>query len=147
MPSYVQDAYLESEILQADGCRLVQMLYRSAIEAIAKARVHLRSNEIRERSREITKAQEIVNELAQSLDHSAGGSISRNLAELYAYLQQLLIEANFKQVETPLAEAGALLETLLEAWERCNSATLAAPSYGASTWDASYEHVPVDCVG
>lgn len=119
MPSYsVGDTYLENEILQAEGCRLVQLLYRSAVEAIDKARGHLRANEIQLRSREITKAQEIVNELAQSLDHSAGGDISQNLAELYDYVQRLLMDGNFNQSEAPLAEAQSLMQVLLDGWEQ-----------------------------
>ena len=132
MPVYsVEDTYLENEILQAEGCRLVQILYRSAVEAVDKARGYLRTNDIQLRSREITKAQEIVNELAQSLDHSAGGSISQNLAELYDYIQRLLMDGNFKQSEAPLAEAQSLLEVLLDGWEKCADAI--EPTHVVST--------------
>ena len=66
-------------------------------------------------SRHITKAASILNELACSLDHSKGAAISRPLAELYDYVQHLLIDANFKQIEEPLAEAEQLLTQLDEA--------------------------------
>ena len=112
-------AYVENEILQADPIRLIQMLYRGAIEAVAKARGHLREANIQDRSRQITKAAEIINELTLSLDREKGGEIAANLAELYDYLQRLLQDANFRQVEEPLAEAGRLLSTLQEAWAQC----------------------------
>jgi flagellar protein FliS len=147
MASYIQDAYWENDVLEADGCRLVELLYRAAVEAIAQARVHLERGEIQARSRQITKAQEILNELAVSLDHAAGGELSRTLAELYDYLQRLLIEANFKQADPPLAEAQALLTTILEGWEQCSSQASLSVAYAPPVWESAYEPVPLDCLG
>src|SRR5580704_14542782 len=94
----IYEKYLENEILGADPLKLVRALYRGAIDAIALARVHLRKGAIRERSRQITKALQIVHELLRSLDHTVGASISRPLAELYVYMTHRLIEANAKQI-------------------------------------------------
>ena len=110
-------AYLETEILQADPVELVRLLYRGALGAVTKARQHVRENDIRARSRQITKASEILNELATSVDVEKGGGIATNLLELYDYMQRLLLEANFKQVEGPLVELEKLLATVLEGWE------------------------------
>lgn len=114
-----QQTYLENEILQADPLELVRILYRAALEAVGKARGHVRNNEIRERSRQITKASEIINELTLSVNRERGGEIAANLVELYDYMQRLLVEANFHQTEAQLIEMEALLSTLLEAWENC----------------------------
>lgn len=111
-------AYVEHEILQADPIRLVQLLYRGALEAVGKARVHLGQGNIKERSQQITKAADILNELTLSLDRERGGEIAANLAELYDYLQRRLQDANFRQAEDPLIEAERLLSTLLEAWDQ-----------------------------
>lgn len=119
MSIYARQAYWENEILQADPLQLVRILYRSALEAVRKASVHLREGDIRARSAQITKAGEILNELAMSVNLEQGGDIARNLIELYDYMQRLLQEANFRQVEPPLAELENLLGTLLDAWERC----------------------------
>src|SRR6266852_2934916 len=116
MPNPIHDAYLEAEVLGADPVKLVTILYRAAIEAVGTARRHLKAGAIRERSRQLTKASEIIHELMRSLDHNQGGEISRSLAELYAYMQTQLIEANTKQVDPPLAEVEKLLSTLLEGW-------------------------------
>jgi len=129
--------YLEAEVLNAEPLKLVVMLYRAAIEAVAAARRHVRQGNIRERSGSITRAMEIVNELALSLNHAAGGVISRNLAELYAYVQTRLIEANTQQTEPPLAEVETLLSTLLEAW--CSAAPNTAPE------PHTPEYAPVSC--
>lgn len=119
-------AYVENEIMQADPLQLVQMLYRGALQAVTKARHYLREGDILARSRQVTKASEIINELTLSLDHERGGDIARNLVELYDYMQRLLQDANFRQVEPPLAELESLLGTLLEAWEQCDPS--AAPA-------------------
>jgi flagellar protein FliS len=117
--------------------QLTVMLYRAAIDSIAAARRHVRAGEIKERSRRINKALEIISELTQSLNHEDGGEISRNLAGLYAYMQRRLIDANLEQAEPPLAEVEGLLSTLLEAW--CAAAPAASPVKTES------EYAPVNC--
>ncbi|HME07302.1 MAG TPA: flagellar export chaperone FliS [Bryobacteraceae bacterium] len=112
-------SYLENEIMSADPLKLVELLYRGAIGAIHSARVHLVKREIRQRSKAITKAQLIVIELAQSLDPKHDPNLTAQLARLYQYIGQLLVDANVRQQDAPLAEASQLLNTLLEAWEQC----------------------------
>jgi flagellar secretion chaperone FliS len=112
-------SYLENEVLSADPIKLVLLLYRGAIDAIYSARQHLAKREIRERSKAITKAQLIIFELARSLDLEKGGSVAKELARLYQYIAQRLVDANVHQQDAPLAEASALLTTLLEGWDLC----------------------------
>ena len=57
----------------------------------------------------------IIAELNGSLNHSVGGEISRNLANLYDYMRQRLA-GNMRQQDAPLAEVETLLSTLAEAW-------------------------------
>lgn len=106
--------YLEQEVRSADPLKLVQMLYRGAIEAVSAARAHLRAGSIRERSRQIDKALAIVHELLRSLDPQY--EIAKPLGGLYAYMTRRLIEANARQADEPLAEVERLLATLLEGW-------------------------------
>jgi flagellar secretion chaperone FliS len=108
--------YLETEAFSADPLTLVCMLYRGAIEAIGRARRHLKDRQILERSREIMRAMEILRELSRSLDPQHD-QISRPLRDLYAYMQARLIEANSQQIDPPLAEVEQVLSTLLEGWK------------------------------
>jgi flagellar protein FliS len=119
MRSKAYENYLEQEVMTADPLTLVRLLYRGALDAIAGARRRLESGDIGGRSREVTKALAIVAELARSLDHQRGGEVSRALAELYDYVERLLIGANAQQTEAPLAEAERIMATLLEAWQGC----------------------------
>jgi flagellar protein FliS len=109
MGQSIYDRYIENEVLGANPAKLVMILYRAAIDAIAAARVNVRNREIRERSTRITKASGIIHELLNTLNHAEGGEISRKLAELYVYMQTRLNEANAAQTE-------GLLRTLLEGW-------------------------------
>ena len=113
------DNYLESEILSADPVELVALLYRACLESLGAARRCLYDGDIPGRVRSITKASAILAELTCSLDRENGGEIAENLAELYDYLQRLILDANFKQLDTPLAEAEELLTTLYEGWAAC----------------------------
>jgi flagellar protein FliS len=116
MANTTYDTYLETEILGADPVSLVHILYRGAIEAVGEARRYLAAGAIRERSRKVTKAWEIIHELTISLDREHGGEISRRLGELYYYMQARLLEANWRQADAPLVEVESLLTTLCEAW-------------------------------
>ncbi len=141
MANNAYEAYLESKILTADPVELVAILYRAALDAVRQARTELRNGRIRERSRAITRASNILNELALSVNHEAGKQLSRNLVELYAYMQGLLIEANSRQIEPPLEETEKLLASLADAWNSCH----ASSSHASSTPAAAYgEEVPAD---
>lgn len=144
MPADTQNSYTEAGILGAGGCRLVAIVYQAALETVSEARQHLARGQIRARSGRITRASEILNELAFSVNHEAGGELSRNLAGLYDYIQFLLVKANTEQADAPLAEAESLLRTLKEAWEWC--AVEASPALPPLD-PASTGQTQVDCVG
>ena len=146
MRPYTYESYMEAEILSADPLKLVCLLYHGALSAIEAARQALAAGDIRGRSHAITKAQKIVNELAMSLDQKKGGALSKELVELYDYVLRLLLEANTKQVDPPLAEAGSLLRTLLEAWEKCAAAPASEPPRGRA-YDEAGEYEPISLAG
>ena len=135
---------LDDEVLTADPVRLIQMLYRGAIDSIITARRYLKLGDIRARSRAISKAMAIVTELSLSLNHTKGGDLSQNLADLYAYAEKLLIQANWEQRDMPLAEAQRLLSTLLEAWESSVVAAKLLDKNETSAEDRT-AHRPVSC--
>lgn len=131
MTHNISARYLEAEVLGANPLELVNLLYRGAIESVGAARRHLAANAmpgaISARSRQITRAWDILQELSGTLDHGPGGELSRNLAELYAYIQLRLLEGNGQQVDAPLAEAEALLTTLADAWKEIAPLSAALP--------------------
>lgn len=137
--------YVEDQVLTANPLKLVELLYRGAVDSIGAARRHLRAGDIRSRSRAITKAMQIVTELSRSLDHTAGGPLSRHLEELYGFILRLLIQANIQQSEPPLIEAERLLSTLLEAWSVCAGKESASLNHPAEPEALSDDYEPVSC--
>jgi flagellar protein FliS len=116
MTNSMKDQYLETRVMAATPVELVRMLYGALIQAVGDARRHLAAGDIAARSRQISRAVEIVLELSGSLDRDKGGELARNLVELYDYIQRRLLEANVRQEDAPLAEALGLLHTMSEAW-------------------------------
>jgi flagellar protein FliS len=123
----IHDNYRDTEILNAEPVHLVSILFRAAVEAVRTARRHLAAGAIRERSRQITKANSIVHELLRSLDARKGGDIARSLGPLYVYISTRLLEANARQIDAPLADVERLLSTLIEAWSEVREVSAAAP--------------------
>ena len=121
--------HFDEEVLNASPLKFVDLLYRGTLDSIASARRYLRLGDIRARSFAISKAMGIITELSLSLNQHEGGELSRNLADLYGYVQMLLIKANSLQCDPPLEEAERLLAILAEAWESCAQAAAAPVSY------------------
>jgi flagellar protein FliS len=120
MPVDAYNTYMEGKVLGASPVELVQIVYTSALGSITKARAHVLAGNIKERSSEITRAQLFLIELQSSLDLQKGGLLSRKMAQLYAYMQARLSQANVEQKEEPLAEVERLLRILLQAWQECS---------------------------
>ena len=111
-----QREYLESRILSAQPAELVEMLYQIAIQALNKAIANLKSGDALARAAEISRAQEAVNELMASLDHTAGASFTQTLASLYAYVQQEILKGHAGKSEEALQRAIGILTTLQQGW-------------------------------
>jgi flagellar protein FliS len=112
------EQYIESSVLTATPLELVTMLYRFATDSVAQARRCLAEGDIAGRARPVTQAFDAITELVLSLDHENGGSISRNLIDLYAYMQQQLLLGHCNQCDDNFAEVERLLSTLTECWEQ-----------------------------
>jgi flagellar protein FliS len=136
-----REAYLESRIGSADPIELVRLLYQGATASVRDARTHLAAGDIAARSEAIAKAHAILTELATSLDHQQGGELSQRLARLYDYMQRRLMEANFRQIDEPLAEALGLLATLAEAWEGVQQQMKPAESH-ENPWPVPQDAAP-----
>ena len=132
---YAEQEYLEGRVWAADPIGLVRMLYGGALDAVRQARTCLAAGDIESRGRAITKAMAIIGELAASLNHEVGGSVSQNLADLYAYMHQRLFTAHTRQEVAGLDEVESLLRTLSEAWAAVENPAPIVPLVGA--WAAA----------
>ncbi len=137
-----QREYLESRVLSAQPVELIEMLYQVSIHSLRKAIGHLKSGDALARSREVTRAQEAVNELMAALDHSVGASFTQTLAALYVYVQQQVLKGHAGPSEEALERAIGILSTLQEGWQGvCAEVTKASQ---AAPRAAQYEPVQTD---
>jgi flagellar protein FliS len=132
------------EVLAAEPLELIVMLCRAAVDAVRESRRCLASGLILERSRQVSRAQEIVLELSASLNDAAAPELSRNLRQLYAFVIARLQDGNFRQADAPLAEAESILNTLFTAWSGCCGPQAGGNPYFAGVADA-VEEVSVSC--
>lgn len=132
------DQYLEAEVMSADPVKLVTLLYRGALDAVAAARGAQAAGNVAERSRQVTKAWNIVMELRNSLNHEQGGEMSQRLGELYGFVGQRLLDANVEPSEGPLLDAARVLGTLAEGWQSIGTK---APTSASGVYQEGVERV------
>ncbi|MGH9622329.1 MAG: flagellar export chaperone FliS [Bryobacteraceae bacterium] len=130
-------AYVEGSVCDSDPVRLVVALYEGALEATQQARRCLGSEDIWGRAKAVSKAVNILTELATSLDHRKGGEISGNLARLYNYMQKKLMEGHTKKSAAAFEEVEKLLGTLLQAWHTAAEQKQGLPQLLAGPEEAS----------
>ena len=121
-----REAYLQTHVMSADPMELVCLLYQHAIEAVKDARRHLAAGDITGRAEAISQTIGILGELKSSLNREAGGTISRNLEQLYEYMMLRLTEANLRREDRLMGEVESLLSTLGQAWEQARAGKTAA---------------------
>ncbi|MGB6009292.1 flagellar export chaperone FliS [Castellaniella sp.] len=108
---------LETEVLSASPERLISLLFRGALTALAQARHHLQNGNIAERGKAISKAIDIVDSgLKAGVDTERGGEIARLLIASYEIIIRDLMQANLHSDAAKLAAAEKQLSDLAEAW-------------------------------
>ncbi|MBI5721652.1 MAG: flagellar export chaperone FliS [Burkholderiales bacterium] len=112
-----QQVRVESKVDGASPHELVAMLFEGFMEAVAQARGAMREQRPEIKGLAIGRAVRIVEEgLRGGLDLRAGGSLARDLDELYGYLAMRLTLANLRNDEAALEECQRLMRPLHEAW-------------------------------
>lgn len=126
-----QQTGIESRIEDADGHRLVQMLFDGALERISAARAALEAGNLARKGELIGKAVTLLGGLRETLDLKAGGELAANLDYLYGYMQKKLLEAHLKNQLEGLEEVINLLRPLAEAWRTIPESVRQAYRQGA----------------
>ena len=114
--------YMKSRILSAHPLEITAMLYDVAIGALENALRYLKDGNALARANEVSRAQEAVNELMVSLDHSVDASLTGNLASLYVYVQEQILKGHVQQSEDAFRAALAVLKPLWEGWTEIRKA-------------------------
>lgn len=110
-------SYQSTQINSASKEQILLMLYEGAISFTQRAQKALKSKDIAGKGRNITKALAIVNELMNTLDHSVGSPISKDIESLYVFTQDKLIEANLNNSIEALEAVEKILGILYKGWK------------------------------
>ena len=107
----------QARVAVATPHELVAMLFEAYMEALAQARGAMRSGLRAEKGAALSRAVRIVEEgLRAGLDLNAGGTLARDLDDLYRYLTRRLTMANLRDDDAALDECRRLMQPLQEAW-------------------------------
>lgn len=112
-----QSVGVQTGVQAASPHQLIAMLLSGAVDRINSARGAIERGEIARKGELLSRAIEIIDNLRASLDHQKGGELSSNLAALYDYIEQRLVEANLESDIDKLAEAAGLLTQIQTAWD------------------------------
>ena len=112
-----QQVGVESRLAGASPHQLVAMLFDGFVESLSQARGAIRASRADIKGAAIGRAVRIIDEgLRAGLDLRAGGSLARDLHDLYGYLTLRLTMANLHSDESALEECLRLIAPLRDAW-------------------------------
>jgi flagellar protein FliS len=108
---------METGVVAASPHKLIVMLFDGALVALNAALSGMRSGNIAEKGKSISKAIMIIDSgLRAALDKKAGGEIAEGLDALYEYMSGRLLTANINNDPAILEEVQRLLIELRDAW-------------------------------
>jgi flagellar protein FliS len=113
--------YRANSILTASPGQLVLMLYDGVLKSLALTREAYSWDEDEPRRLEVIntqllKAQQIIFELQDSLNHEVEGEFPQIMQRLYDYHSRRLFEANLRKQIEPVEEVERLFHELRDAW-------------------------------
>jgi flagellar secretion chaperone FliS len=111
----VREEYLEQMVESASPEGLILMLVNGASNYVRRASIELEKGHLDEVHNCLVKAQNIYLELVLSLDLTAG-EFAENLALVYQFLYNLLIEANLDKDKNKIDSALKLSEDICSIW-------------------------------
>ncbi len=112
-------AYKKAQVETADQGSLILMCYEGALTFLKKAKLAKLHNDTATMCTCLSKAQNVLWELANSLNFDAG-EIAYNLESLYNYMIRRTMDAEYHCNINAVDEVVKHLEDLKEAWEKIN---------------------------
>ena len=111
-------AYFSTHIATTDQGQLLLMLYDGALKFLAQAREKILERDVAGKGMLISRAIDIVNELAASLNMEKGGTLAENLNNLYFLCTARLLQANVKLDVASLDSVVHILSGLRSAYSQ-----------------------------
>lgn len=107
----------KSTAQQASPYQLVAMLFQKLLDNIATAKGAITQKNHEKKGNEISNAISIIGVLEASLDFENGGEISENLASLYRFCSEQLLEASTNNDIDKLNEIAQILIPIKSGWD------------------------------
>ena len=114
---------------EASPYQLVPMLFDKLLGNISQAKGNMQRGEISQKGDLISKAITILGVLESSLDFEKGGDVSENLASLYKFCAEKLIEANANNDHALLDEISQILLPIKAGWDEIPLETQSTVSF------------------
>jgi flagellar protein FliS len=111
-----QSAVSHGGVAASDPHGLVLLLMNGALERIAKARGCIANNAYAEKAQLIHRSVQIIDQLRNSLNLQAGGSVAENLDKLYEYMGRRLLNGSVENSLPALDEVNKLLSGIRDSW-------------------------------
>lgn len=111
--SSVYDQYRQTAIQTAPPEQLIVMLYDGAVRFLEQSKQALQEG--KDATEPLSRAQDIIVELASSLNRSAG-EVAENLARLYDFWINWLLQAQIRRDQAKVEEVLGMVRELREAW-------------------------------
>lgn len=113
-PNTYQQAYSNQQVVTAPPGELTLMLYNGAIKFLRQGKIGLEKKDYNIANTNILKTQNIIKELMCTLKMEY--AISKNLMELYDFMNNHLVQANIKKDVQAAEDVLGLLEELRDTW-------------------------------
>jgi flagellar protein FliS len=113
--AYSPGAYRQSAVLSATHGQQIVMLYDGARRFLHQAAVAMGERKIEAAHNKLTRAENIIRHLRNTLDPEQG-ALAQRLQSIYSFCLRHLSQARFEQNPKKLEEVSVLLGQLREAW-------------------------------
>jgi flagellar protein FliS len=110
--------YQSTDIASMSREKLIVLLYEKAIRCLEQAETALASGNRTATVERLSRAQRIVTELRNALDHDIGGEVAGNLAAIYDYVVREILAVLVDRDPRHLGDCVRVLTPLLEAWRQ-----------------------------
>lgn len=111
-----QNVYKQNQILNASPKKLVVLLYDGCIKNMKLAELSITEKKLEQAHAALIKSQDIIAELASTLNKEQGGQVAQDLNDIYEYLMRNLIEANRTKDISIIQKNREMMEELRDAW-------------------------------
>ena len=109
--------YTAAQVTMVDRERLLLLVLEGGLRFLRQAREALVAGDLVRFGDSLGRAQAIIAELRGTLDHSAGGAITRDLARLYDFMLFHLTEGNAEKSVRHIDEVLSTFTTVADAFQ------------------------------